>query len=421
MNQITDWFTGESQKAQTTADYDISQAYAAYKRQTMQAMNTASMAEGTKERIARESYAQYQNTASQITENLEESRANVSSGYATALNNWKKNVEAQADYYANLEGATAERAIKYGFADVSDVDGDYSPIEKFYMKYYIKGMEQERLDALQAARYSNVKADGTKMRDYELFSNEFAATNPELYEFAINNSANVNKYMLGADEDYVGDKYNWRNRQSMINKADALEKELKEKGYTVDKTDFENATEKYDYYNKIDSMNGMYKAHAKSTRDKVVVDGVEYELGTYTTSGATNIHGETDLMNAGVGWNPIATINKMVNTSTWGKQLEEQPMVKDKSVGTKEQANVLYEAYKHGQLKSGDVIKVGNDVYELVNYAGVERLLKMKKVSEKESSVSPRDVADASKQVYDAMKGTKQQSGKNNSKSIMLI
>lgn len=257
---------GEQQKAQATADYDISQAYAAYKKQTMQAMNTASMAEGTKERLAEEGRKQYESTALQINEGLEESRADITTQYSKLLNNWQSNLEKQADMSAQLEEAFMNYADAWGYTEYSEEDTNQGRGD-WFSKYYAPGQEQNRKEILERVMYGGQDTGNS-------LSNTLAQENPKLYDFYISNQDYFNKMLLGIDEPgYRGEGYNWENRQSEKDRLTIVKENADKRGISVE-GEFKTATEELNAYKE------QYK--------QVITKEIEKELDNALKSGGVN-------------------------------------------------------------------------------------------------------------------------------------
>ena len=199
------------QQAQTQADYDISQAYENFRQSQRAVMNTASMAEGTKERSQATLESQFAGAESQIRANM---ASTVASAYQKNLETYQKGVEQatkEADTRADLKGQIDE-----WFANIAAEKGyfTYNEGEDYYNKYMKEDMADERLAGLTAARFG----DPTVM-------DRLAEEDPDLYYQYMSNRSWVDPEMFDMENLSDMDSYSFENSPALMSKVETLKEE----------------------------------------------------------------------------------------------------------------------------------------------------------------------------------------------------
>lgn len=189
----------ESEAVSTQTKYDISDAYANYKRAELGVMRNQNLGSGFKRQIASALQSEYEKQYE--TEKAEEASNiyNIGSKYSQEA---QKQIAAQEKTLT--EQASKLRKLEDYLIDYSGVDFSKAttPIEQGGLGYYalVEGGAPGQFEITNVGRDFFDKALHTYNAENKLFSDYLLETDPELYEYYGQNKAAFNKYIAGLDE-----------------------------------------------------------------------------------------------------------------------------------------------------------------------------------------------------------------------------
>lgn len=210
----------ESEAVSTQTKYDISDAYANYKRAELGVMRNQNLGSGFKRQIASALKSEYEQQYA--TEKAEEvsSIYDISSKYSQEA---QKQIEAQEKTLT--EQASKLRKLEDYLIEYSGVDFSKAttPIEQGGLGYYalVEGDTPGQFEMTDVGRDFFDKTMHTYNAENQLFSDYLSEIDPELYEYYSQNKAAFNKYIAGLDEtdiSYTNEtrRERWGNNSSLV-------------------------------------------------------------------------------------------------------------------------------------------------------------------------------------------------------------
>lgn len=219
----------ESEAVSTQTKYDISDAYANYKRAELGVMRNQNLGSGFKRQIASALQSEYEKQYE--TEKAEEfsNIYNIGSKYSQEAQKQiaaqEKTLTEQASKLKKLE----DYLIEYSGVDFSKAT---TPIEQGGLGYYapVEGGAPGEFEMTDVGRDFFDKTMHTHNAENQLFSDYLLETDPELYEYYGQNKAAFNKYIAGLDETDI--TYTNEDRRALWGNNSSLVKDyIAEKDY----------------------------------------------------------------------------------------------------------------------------------------------------------------------------------------------
>lgn len=216
VQQITEYFTLGTQKAQQDYNYDISEAYANYKRQQLATMSMQNVGIGDREYATGQLQKNYQNTAQDINNAYQTQLEAIATNYTKQANDLNKNISNDAEQMANLY----DYIIQYGYDNNNNG------------KWQLAGTYDTRNDNLynktdagytpttETQNYLNHMLYGSDVNLKTGFLDYLKEENSSLYDYAVNNWQKFAATTMGRDlnDGYLYDDTEYANAKEQIKK-----------------------------------------------------------------------------------------------------------------------------------------------------------------------------------------------------------
>lgn len=263
---------GKQISAQTS--YDISSAYANYKKQQLNILQNQTLGTGFKEQVGSDLLSQYQSEYATAQSEGSEKLLTLQQQYQKALATEEQSLLERGEKLRNIEnylwefgGVDTSKIEELGY--VKTVPGGYELTEKgidYFDQMMNKGKE-----------YIDKETNQTKL---DRFSDYLAEADPELYDFYVKNIEDVREVVGGlsrSDVTYSPEERAYKTeadeyKQKLIDLADTKiqSQELKDL-YKDTKSDFATHEEARDYYKEryenLTSKKSTVEAGSTSSKD----------------------------------------------------------------------------------------------------------------------------------------------------------
>lgn len=208
VQQINDYFGLGVQQAQEEYNYDISDAYANYKRQQLATMSQQNIGIGDREYAAQQLGNTYQQTAKGIGQTYQSQLDALAANYAKKTEDLGKTISKEAQQQSDLYDALE----KFGYANNATfgLSGTY---ETRYNDLYSTQDDMSRILTEEGQDYFNKMLygdDATDMAMRTRFMDELAEENKDLYEYA---KANWNKFAATTTGRNIDEAYAYDNTE----------------------------------------------------------------------------------------------------------------------------------------------------------------------------------------------------------------
>ena len=205
VQQIKDYFTLGTQKAQQDYNYDISEAYANYKRQQLATMSMQNVGIGDREYATGQLQKNYQNTAQDISNAYQTQLEAVATNYIKQANDLNENISNDAKQMANLY----DYIIQYGYDNNTSfgLSGTYDTRNE---DLYLRQDDGSRVLTEEAQDYLNTMLYGDDINVKTGFLNYLKEENSSLYDYAVDNWQKFAATTSGRD---VTDLYRYTNEE----------------------------------------------------------------------------------------------------------------------------------------------------------------------------------------------------------------
>lgn len=195
-------------------------------------MNTASMAEGTKERTKSSLADEYASTETQLRSNM---ASTIASAYQTNLQTYQKGItqaSEDADERATLKAQVEDFFRQKAESETVDDKGnvtrpayftyDSEKGEDYFSKYLTEDKMEERVAGLTAARFSDLNV-----------LNELAEEDPELYYNYMSNRSWLDPELFDMDALSDMGTYDYENRAAKRSELEAIKEKAENLGIDI--------------------------------------------------------------------------------------------------------------------------------------------------------------------------------------------
>lgn len=213
----------EAEAVSTQTKYDISNAYANYKKSEMNVARNTRLGSGFKRQIASDLKSAYQQQYD--IEKAEEygAIADIESKYTTAVQQQLAEKEKELSDYATNLSQIEDYMFKF-----AGIEASQENLEK--LGYYAKAGDTNVFEITDLGRDVYDKILHTANTEGKLFSQYLAEQDKDLYEFYTKNKGSFNKFMAGLDPTDVSYSSETR-KERWENNPEIVEKYIEDKNY----------------------------------------------------------------------------------------------------------------------------------------------------------------------------------------------